>query len=156
MAKADDVGDDLTLSPDFEEGLSALQAAAAQRTPPMEEDVRVIGVDRDNVVVRVGVYPTDRYRPEYAHDEYTVYVRIPKSFPVGQGKGFATAPPLDRKDGALTNNPDWDNQFRQTVASNTDHDAVESYSHNWKHAGMNTPGDMEKFIDVADEFLSRG
>lgn len=157
MAKANDPSGDCDLSQDFEKGLSALRAAVSQRTPPLDADIRVIGTDRNNVVVRLGVYPTDRYPTvEYAHDEYTVYVRIPEAFPVGSGKGFATAPPLERDDGGLSNNPDWDNQFKQTVQRETEHEDVESYSYNWENAVMNVPNDMEKFVDVADEFLSQG
>lgn len=157
MAKADATDPDLELSQDFEKGLSALRAAVSQRAPPTDEDVRVIGTDRNNVVVRLGVYPTDRYPTvEHAHDEYTVYVRIPETFPVGSGKGFATVPPLERDDEPLTNNPDWDNRFKQTVQQETDHEDVESYSYNWENAAMEVPSDMEKFVDVADEFLSQG
>lgn len=147
------------LSRDFQEGLTALEEAAAERTPPMDSDVQVVGKHSGNIVVRLGVFPTDSVRPEYAHDEYVVFVRIPEGFPTGAsgGKGFATAPPLEREDRPdLQNNPSWGDGLARAVERDADVDDVESYSYNWQNVTMDTPEDMTEFLGVAREFLSRG
>jgi len=149
----------IELSRDFQEGLEALEAAAAERKPPMDTDVRAVGKHGGNVVVRLGVWPTDSFRPEYSHDEYVVFVRIPEAFPTGGsgGKGFATVPPLDRDDRPdLENNPGWGDGLARTVEQEAGVDEAESYSYNWEHATMQTPEDMTEFLGVAREFLSRG
>lgn len=147
-----------SLPADFHEGLEALEEAAEERNPPADANVRVVDRDGTNVIVRLGVWPTERYRRagvDFEADEYVVYARVPERFPTGSGKGFVTAPPLKRRDrDDLANNP-WQPSLAQTVTNETGENA-ESYSHNWENASMNAPEDMVKFLDVADEFLSRG
>lgn len=145
-----------SLEPDFRAGLGALEAAVAERNPPTDEDVRLIGKHDTNVVVRLGIWPTDHIAAvDYEHPEYVLYVQIPERFPTGTGKGFVSSPPLERRDRSnLSNNP-WQQSLAQVVEQETGQKA-ESYSHNWANTSMNVSEDMVKFLDVADEFLSRG
>lgn len=145
------------LARDFQEGLEALEEATAERKPPMDSDVRVVGKHGANVIVRLGIWPTDLFRVEYTHDEYVVFVRIPEAFPTGNGKGFATVPPLEREDRPdLENNPGWGEEFARAVEREASVDEAESYSYNWQNATMESPEDMTEFLGVAHEFLSRG
>jgi len=149
--------DEAGLRPDFQDGLESLRAAASKRTPPLDSDVYPIADNGSNVAVRLGIWPTERYPTiDYDGQEYTVFVQIPKRFPTGGGKGFATVPPLSRSDSQLVNNPDWSDGLESVVEQNTDADTAECYSYNWKHTAMNQPEDMAAYLDVADEFLSRG
>lgn len=145
------------LSRDFQEGLDALEEAVTERNSPIDNDVRVVGKHGANVVVRLGIWPTDLFRVEYAHDEYVVFVQIPDSFPTGQGKGFATVPPLEREDrDDLVNNPGWGDGLARTVEREANLDEAESYSYNWENVTMGSSEDMTQFLGVAREFLSRG
>lgn len=149
--------DESGLRADFREGLDALRSAAKSRTPPIDSNVQPIKDNGSNVVVRLGVWPTDRYPTIcYEHSEYTVFVQIPERFPTGAGKGFATVPPLSRLDSQLVNNSGWSDGLESVVEQGTDADKAECYSYNWENTAMNQPEDMAKFLAIADEFLSRG
>lgn len=148
------------LRDDFVDGLYALQTAVEDRTQPVDADVKAIGRDADDIVVRLGVWRTDPIRRsgvEYVHDEYVVYVRIPQHFPTGVegGKGFVSAPPLDRGTGELNNN-EWRPQLGDVVEQETDHDDAQAYSYNWENVSFTDAEDMVKFLDVAGEFLRQG
>lgn len=145
------------LSRDFQAGLEALGEAAAEQKPPIDSDVRVVGEHDENYVVRLGVWPTDGLQPEYTDGEYVVFARIPKGFPTGKGKGFATVPPLEREDRPdLVNNPDWNAGLDEVVEREADVESAESYSHDWENVTMDESEDMAAFLGVAHEFLSRG
>lgn len=148
--------DESALDREFQDGLSALRDEVGSREIPVDHDVRPIATVGTDVVVRLGRFPTDSFPPDYDDDEYIVFVKIPERFPTGDGKGFATIPPLSRSDRNLANNP-W-SSFHETIADrlNVNEDRVQSYSHNWEHTNMNQAADMVKFLDVAEEFLARG
>lgn len=156
MASSKTDYDEETLPRDFQDGLAATREAVEARNRPLDADVRPIADHGTNIIVRLGVWPSNRYKVEYKHDEYIVFAHIPKRFPTGGGKGMITCPPLKRSDGPLTNNSDWDNSLPPLVVRNTDAESAESYSYNWNKVTMNQPEDMVKFLRVADEFLSRG
>jgi hypothetical protein len=150
--------DESNLRNDFQDGLKALREEAERRDIPRAGDVQPIARNDTNVVVYLGVWPTDRYPAvEYDEPKYAVFVQIPARFPTGGGKGFATVPPLDRNDRTLANN-EWSDGLDDVVDNhieNTDVD-VQSYSYNWENAALNQAEDMRKFHAVANEFLSRG
>lgn len=149
--------DESTLRSDFRDGLEAVRDAVAERCAPVDEDVRPVAENGTDVIVRLGIWPTDRYCVDHRPDEYVVFVEIPERFPTGGGKGLATAPPMDRADqGGLVNNPDWDDGMVAAIQNSTSVDSAESYSYNWKNASMNEPEDMVTFLSVANEFLAKG
>lgn len=146
------------LSRDFLDGLDALQDAVEARVPPVDEDVRPITEHRGNVVVRLGKWPTEKYERvgvEYVPSQVTVFVQIPPQFPTGSGKGFITSPSLERADREGLNNNPWNDQLASAVGDEVGGEA-DAYSHNWSNTAMNQPEDMVKFLDIAEEFLSRG
>lgn len=146
------------LSQDFLDGLDALTAEVGERVPPVDEDVRPITEHSGNVVVRLGEWPTSKYDQvgvEYVPPQVTVFVQIPPQFPTGGGKGFITAPPLKREDQEELNNNPWNDQLASAVEHQIGREA-EAYSYNWENTSMKQPEDMAKFLDVAEEFLSRG
>ncbi|UWG49169.1 hypothetical protein HSRCO_3028 (plasmid) [Halanaeroarchaeum sp. HSR-CO] len=147
------------LSRDFLDGLEALQAAVEERVPPVDEDVRPVTRHRGNIVVQLGEWPTGKYERvgvEYVPSQVTVFVQIPPQFPTGGGKGFITSPPLERADRTGLNNNPWNDQLASAVEREVGDGEVKAYSHNWTNTSMNQPEDMAKFLDVAEEFLSRG
>lgn len=158
MTELQNTLDESTLPRDFQRGLKAVRETVDEREPPLDSHVQPIDKNGTNVVVRFGIWPTDRY-PTINYDDlkYVVFGQIPERFPTGEGKGFATIPPLSRSDQALVNNDEWSDKLDSIVEQHTKSDAnAECYSHNWKHTNMSQPEDMSKFLNVVDEFLSRG
>lgn len=156
MTAGDHSLDESSLRDDFQEGLEALREVATERPYLSAEDVRPVARNGTDVIVRLGIWPTDRYPVDFRDEEYEVFVAIPERFPTGGGKGLAAAPPLDRSDQALNNNSDWDDGMENAIKNSTAVDSVEAYSYNWKNASMNDAEDMARFLSVADEFLSTG
>jgi len=144
----------------FRDGLQALR-----RTHPQQEIEPVIAVE-NMVVVSLGTFgvTSERYDEDrtgrgltYAHDEYGVFVRVPRAFPdwAGNKKGFATSPPLQREGHQLQNNPDWDPNLQEAHEQFHDGD-VEWYSWNWDGMPVNQSEDMKFAYDLADLMLQHG
>jgi len=150
------------LSPDFRQGLEALQEAVEGTDEPLDADVRPVAKNDNKIVVRIGEFDLGKFNVSdvtYEHDHAVVYVQIPQTFPTGaNAKGLAAVPPLKRADSSdLENNPDCSDGLADAIESATDHDDdVEDYSYNWNTLTANEPEDMEKFLRVAREFLREG
>jgi hypothetical protein len=114
------------------------------------------------VVVRLGTF--DVTGPEFdedtsgaplshVHDEYRVFVRLPRAFPDGgRIKGFGTSPPLAREDRGVQNNASWEPEVQDQHEAHHD-GTVEWYSWNWDGFPTSDPEHVKFAHDTARRML---
>lgn len=145
--------DERDLPDDFRRGLQALR-----RTHPHQRFNPVIGKD-NMVVVSLGWFRTGHLTEDtsgrdldHVHDEYEAYVRLPRDFPRSGVKGFGTAPPMERRNHPVQNNPDWEPEVQAALNEYLDKE-VEWYSWGWDGVPVSQPEDMKFAYDLADRML---
>lgn len=108
------------------------------------------------LAVSMGTYTLSKYDPEYTVNEVAVYARVHPDFPdwTGNRKGFVTAPPLERADGSLNNNP-WACEVEKAVDKIED-GPVQSYSWNWSNMPMDEGEDLAGAHDLVQRMFQHG
>lgn len=136
-----------SLPDNLQRGIEAVRREYPQRS------IEVTAISGNWVAICLGIFPVAEYGGNPDHDEVELFVRVPKTFPNGNCKGFGTCPPLKNVlQGSVNQNASWDPEV-QSAVQDVRSDSVEFYSWTWQGVEPSTPGDLVVAMDLAKRML---
>jgi len=138
-----------SLPDNLQRGIEAVRREYPQRS------IEVSAVSGNWVAISLGTFPVAEYGGNSDHDEVELFVRVPKTFPNGNCKGFGACPPLKKVlQGSVNQNGSWDPEV-QSAVQNVRSDSVEFYSWTWEGVDPSTPEDLLVAMDLAKRMLKK-
>ena len=136
-----------SLSHNLQRGIEALRREYPQRL------IETTAVSGNWVAISLGTFPVAEYDENSDQGEVELFVRVPKTFPNGNCKGFGACPPLERVlQGSVNQNASWHPEV-QSAVQNVRSENVEFYSWNWQGVEPSTPEDLVVAMDLAKRML---
>lgn len=136
-----------SLPDNLQRGIEAVRREYLQRS------IEVTAVSGNWVAISLGTFPVAEYGGNPDHDEIELFVRVPKTFPNGNCKGFGACPPLKKVlQRSVNQNASWDPEV-QSAVQDVRSDSVEFYSWTWQGVEPSTPEDLVVAIDLAKRML---
>lgn len=117
-----------------------------------QKSIEVTVVSGNWVAISLGTFPVAEYGANPEHDEVELFVRVPKTFPNGNCKGFGACPSLETVLQGNVNQNAWNPEV-QSAVQNVRSDSVEFYSWTWQGVQPSTPEDLVIAIDLAKRML---
>lgn len=139
--------DESSLPDRLQRGIEALREKYPQ------SEIGVAATSGNWVAISLGTVSVAEYNAAPNHDEVELFVRIPKTFPSGNCKGFGTCPPLKTVlQGGVNQNASWDPEVQSAVQNVRDAN-VEFYSWTWANAQPTDAEDLVTAMDLAKRLL---